>query len=226
MPAAPRAENPPPTAPPRPSATAASAPRALAAAAQSPAPGAPPRPEAEARPGARTAPTADGPDFGDIPDFGGDQGGPAAGSEASAGARSDAAFPPTWRDLVEAWKRGKPLQARKLEEAHPLVYSRERIALAVPEDSFASKILLKPDEQARIREQFRELFGFNGTLVVTPRGQAAAATAAPLPDTLLDTRSKEADGRRQKLVDDARNAPLTKEVLAVLGGTIEDVRTL
>ena len=137
------------------------------------------------------------------------------------------AFPATWRELVEGWKRGKPLQARKLEEAHPLEYSAARIALAVPEDSFASKALLKSEEQARFRDQLRELFGFTGVLVVTPRASArAAATAqAPLPDTLLDTRSKEAGERREKLLDDARNAPFTKEVLAVLGGSIEDIKT-
>lgn len=167
-----------------------------------------------------------GSDFDDIPDLADDAVFQEVSKPTPVMPRESPRFPASWRDLVEGWKHGKPLQARKLEEAHPIEYSAARIVLVVAEDSFASKSLLKPDEQARVREQFRELFGFTGSLIVSARGQSHGATAAALPDTLLDTRSKEADERRQKLLDDARNAPFTKEVLAVLGGTIEDIRTL
>lgn len=224
-------------------------------------------------------------------------------------------FPASWRDLVEAWKQKKPLQARKLEEVHPLSYSADNITIAIPEDSFASKTLLQADEQARIRDQFRELFGFKGQLRMIPRGEAlksapaamatimeappvarpvaptpaakpaAAARSTPksapaakapvttkmeanpaaayddeiplpgdlhetlasasrppqdeasespilrpaaaealLPETLLTVRTREDQQRRDKLIESARNAPFTKEVLAVFGATIEDVR--
>lgn len=219
-----------------------------------------------------------------------------AATPAGSGPVTGKTFPETWRLLVDAWKQQKPLQARKLEEAHPVEYTRERIVLAVSEDSYASKSLLAKDEQLRIRDHFRELFGFSGTLVVLPKNEvlrkqpapqprAAEPVAAPrpisgraigappptddvpppiddvfadasvpdplafadldaststppaaasapakvgydthLPDTILTERGREASARRAKLIEDARNAPFTKEVLAVLGGTIEDVR--
>jgi len=151
----------------------------------------------------------------------------------------------TWRQLVDAWKQRKPLQARKLEEAHPVEFSAERIVIAVSTDSFASKSLLMRDEQLRILEQFKELFGYRGTLTVVPATPATAtaastmtvaeapkeapkvgATAAPLADTILTERSKEDAERRAQLIEATRNAPFTKEILTTLGGTIEDVKVI
>ena len=48
--------------------------------------------------------------------------------------------------------------------------------------------------------------------------------AQPLPETVLDERNREAETRRQKLVDAATSAPFTKDLLAALGGTIEGVK--
>jgi DNA polymerase-3 subunit gamma/tau len=150
----------------------------------------------------------------------------------------------TWRQLVDAWKQRKPLQARKLEEAHPVEFSAAKIVIAVNPESFASKSLLQRDEQLRIMEQFRELFGFKGTLTVVPSAaqkmpdalraghdgapieapKAGATAAAPLPDTILTERSREDAERKAKLIEETRNAPFTKEILATIGGTIEDVK--
>jgi DNA polymerase-3 subunit gamma/tau len=132
-------------------------------------------------------------------------------------------FPPSWRQLVDSWKREKPLQARKLEEVHPLEYSAERIVLAVSDQSYASRSLLQRDEQQKIREQFRELFSFNGLLVIEAKGAVAVSTEA-LPATILHERGVEAEGRRAKLVEDAKQAPFTRDLLTVLGGQLEDVR--
>ncbi len=81
-------------------------------------------------------------------------------------------FPATWRQLIDTWKREKPLQARKLEEVHPLSYSAEKITLAVPEDGLAGRQLLQKDEQVKITTLFRELFAFKGVLTFIPRSQA------------------------------------------------------
>ena len=81
-------------------------------------------------------------------------------------------FPPTWRQLIDTWKREKPLQARKLEEVHPLSYSPEKIMLAVPEEGLAGRQLLQKDEQVKITALFRELFDFKGVLTFIPRSQA------------------------------------------------------
>ncbi len=81
-------------------------------------------------------------------------------------------FPPTWRQLIDTWKREKPLQARKLEEVHALSYSPEKITLAVPEEGLAGRQLLQKDEQIKITTLFRELFDFKGVLTFIPRSQA------------------------------------------------------
>lgn len=142
-------------------------------------------------------------------------------------------FPPTWRHMVDGWRTKKPLSARRLEEVHAIEYGPSRIVLAVSEESFVSKSLLQKDEQVRVREQFKELFGFDGLLVVQPLLKGATAAPQPagsvakstaLPESVLDERSREADARRQKLKDDAQAAPFTQDLLRALGGTIEDVR--
>lgn len=136
-------------------------------------------------------------------------------------------LPETWRLLVDAWRISKPLSARKLEEAHALVYGPDRIVLGVSEASYASKGLLQKDEQSRIRDQFRELFGFTGLFMVQPLEAPVKDTAVEvpvLPETVLTERSREADDRRQKLKEDAVRAPFTQDLLSALGGTIEDVK--
>ncbi len=141
---------------------------------------------------------------------------PQAPVQAGATAK---ALPATWRQLVDAWKQQKPLQARKLEEAHPLEFGPDRIILAVSDASYASKLLLQKDEQARIREQFRELFGFTGALIVKPRTDAVAGG-----ENILAERGRESSAKRDQLIEEAKNAPFTKDLLQALGGTLEDVK--
>jgi len=140
-------------------------------------------------------------------------------------------FPATWRLLADAWRRLKPLQARKLEEVHPIAYGPDRIVLALADEQFASRALLQRDEQVKLAEAFRELFAFTGELIVQTRAGATIETPAPtpapeapLPDTVLTQRSREAEERRQKLLDDARNAPFTREIESALGGRVDNVR--
>jgi hypothetical protein len=177
---------------------------------------------------------------------------PAAPTTAAAAT----AFPDTWRALVDAWKLRKPLQARKLEEVHPVVFSAAQITIAVSETGFASKSLLQRDEQLKVMEQFRELFGFTGQLSVVAKAEAEsdkaavsqAASPAPspapaaahtpeapraavkdavadaaLPDTILSQKEREGAERRRQLVESARTAAFTQEVLAVFDASIEDV---
>lgn len=148
---------------------------------------------------------------------------PAPSEPAVVAPKGPLGMPATWRQLIDAWREKKPLSARKLEEVHVVAYGKDRIVLAVSEASFASKGLLQKDEQVRIRDQFKELFGFTGQLVVQPL-EIQGATAAPLADTVLTERNREADDRRQKLKDEAVRAPFTQDLLQALGGTIEDVK--
>lgn len=114
--------------------------------------------------------TEDGP----IAPVGTTSGPPTPASLQGATAKEPPRFPETWRQLIDTWKREKPLQARKLEEVHPLNYSPEKIILAVPEEGLAGRQLLQKDEQVRIAAQFRELFDFKGVLTFISRSQALA----------------------------------------------------
>ena len=155
-------------------------------------------------------------------------------------------FPPDWNALIEAWKRLKPLQARKLEEVHPLEYGPGKMVLGVPQQSFAGAALLGKDEQQRVREQFAEMFGFKGTLQVVPLEPARTARVEParpsqvappktpqatsqaaadvIPESVLETREREKIAERGRVIEAARESTLTKEALAILGGKIEDIR--
>gem|GEM_PF-783176 len=143
-------------------------------------------------------------------------------------AKNPVAFPPTWPDLVEAWKRLKPLQARKLEEAHPVVYSEATISLTVPFQSLAASSLLNRDEQNRLRDVFRELFGFDGVLEISALAQRDHTDTSPLPHTvpesILQERARKVAGEREQVVESVKSSPMTKEALAILGGKVEDVR--
>lgn len=78
-------------------------------------------------------------------------------------------FPESWRKLVDAWKVKKPLQARKLEEVHPIEYGPEKIIVAVDPAGIVGPTILKRDTQLKIAAAFKELFGFQGDFSAIPR---------------------------------------------------------
>ena len=136
-------------------------------------------------------------------------------------------FPATWRELVDMWKIKKPLQARKLEEVHAVEYNKSTIKLIIDKEAFASKTLLKKDEQQKLSQLFKDLFGFEGALSIQVKGDEGPVQAQEpvLPETILDTKQKEAQVRREKSIETAKNAHFTQEVLEKLGGSIKDIRT-
>jgi DNA polymerase-3 subunit gamma/tau len=103
---------------------------------------------------------------------------------AGASGASDLIFPPSWRELVDIWKQAKPLQARKLEEVHPIHYSREKIIVAVDPNGMIGPLLLQLPTQKSIEKMFNEMFGFTGqfTAIEKDRAHLAAAGASPLPN--------------------------------------------
>jgi hypothetical protein len=146
----------------------------------------------------------------------------------SASPKPPLAFPASWRALVDAWKREKPLQARKLEDTHPLRYGEDEITIAVHAHS-PCNVLLAREELMRIKEQFRELFGFSGALTVVPAEEALARRGASdggeaaLPDTILTERAREGAERRMRIRTETEKGAFAKEALAVLGGAVEDI---
>jgi DNA polymerase-3 subunit gamma/tau len=149
-------------------------------------------------------------------------------ARASTSPKPALPFPATWRALVDAWKREKPLQARKLEDTHPLRYGEDEITIAVHAHS-PCNVLLAREEQVRIKELFRELFGFTGALTVVPAEEALARRGASdggeaaLPDTILTERAREGAERRMRIRTETEKGAFAKEALAVLGGAVEDI---
>ena len=147
-------------------------------------------------------------------------------------------MPATWRALVEAWMREKPLQARILEEAYEISYSPEKIVLAVDESGMVASKLLSADTRRYLSQQLGELFGFQGVLEVTVRsgGDSKPAFAAThqasvarsheddgIGPSLLHIKRQEKIERMQRRKEELVNHPLTRQALESFNGKINKV---
>ncbi len=165
--------------------------------------------------------------------------------ERASAAATPKVLPDSWREMLDIWRRIKPLQARLIEEAHMLEYGPRKICLAVQEKTLAGSKLLQRDTQEKLRQQFVEVFGFAGTLEIVPHVAPAeksvaavqtpdAAVSVPpvkppepiMPLNVHEERKQEAASRKQSAVESARNASLTLDTLSVFGGTIEQIQHL
>ena len=147
---------------------------------------------------------------------------PLIATEAGGGPPSPA-LPSSWRDLVDIWKKQKPLQARILEEAYCLEYHPNQIVLGVKKESMAAGKLLQPEIQSRAAAEFQSMFGFVGELRIVlhePQRQGAAASSS-----LLDDRRRDRDVEHQRVLKEAAEHPITQESLRLFGGTIQTTLT-
>ena len=128
-------------------------------------------------------------------------------------------FPATWQELVEAWKKASPFQARMLEEAKVVAYSAARIELAIAANCVGAHALLQTAGQQKIEAKLHELFAFRGQLVIAQLDKNHAPSRS-----LLDKKKELQDKQQQQLLCDAENAPLTVGLQAKLGAKIIDVR--
>jgi DNA polymerase III subunit gamma/tau len=94
-------------------------------------------------------------------------------------------MPATWRDLVDVWKKLKPLQARKLEEVHPLEYTASKIVVAVDKNSMIGPTLLQESTQKSLEKVFSELFGFSGEFRAVEK-EISKLSEGELPDNLIE----------------------------------------
>jgi DNA polymerase-3 subunit gamma/tau len=139
-------------------------------------------------------------------------------------------LPATWRECVEIWKKLKPLQAKRLEDAHPIQYTTKIIELVVPTESYLSAMLLKPEEQKKLKDAFLDMFGFEGQIVVNPKKAGASAQphldAEPvLPDSVASIQKRENDKWRESLMREALNHPITQDTMKLFNATIESIET-
>ena len=121
-------------------------------------------------------------------------------------------FPTTWRDLVDAWKKQKPLQARKLEEVHPIEFGPEKIVVAVDPAGIVGPTLLKKETQLKISAAFKTLFDFSGSFTAVPRSGAtkeevvgdynALESSQHCSDFSLDKSNKKEESQNHKLPED------------------------
>jgi hypothetical protein len=135
-------------------------------------------------------------------------------------------LPASWRECVEEWKKHRPLQAKKLEDAHPVTYSNKLIELVIPADSFLSATLLKADEQKKLRDAFAEMFNYKGPIVFKAKNTDPKNTAepvGPLPENLATIQQRENLAKREKATFDAQNNPITQDAMRLFNATIETV---
>jgi DNA polymerase III subunit gamma/tau len=146
-------------------------------------------------------------------------------------------FPASWREMIDRWRAQKPLQARRLEEAHPLYFGSERIELAISESHPFIELMMRPEEQRKIKDAFAELFSFKGQLVISrlkeqPKpteseaqslGTVATTVQSSIPESVASIREKEDRDRKAALQTRAAEHPITQQVLSLIGGSIESI---
>ena len=143
-------------------------------------------------------------------------------------------FPQNWQSFVDQWKIKKPLQARKLEEAHPLIFSEKRILLAVDEQSIVGPVLLQKDTQSRLSQQLHEIFGFTGKLEVITKSNASKKnnqthSVLPqnktVPESIVEQKETKNKIKQKQQLDFAKKHIITQEVIKQLDGKLINIQT-
>ena len=130
---------------------------------------------------------------------------------------ADERFPKTWRELVDEWKKDNPFNGRKLEEAKLITYQPDFIELAIANDSLLSRDLLKKEEIEKLQKGFRDIFGFHGRISVVTEEKHHSSKLS-----LLEIKKSKDLNQRERLVDDAKQHPLTKEIVKKFDAEITD----
>ena len=122
-------------------------------------------------------------------------------------------------------KKVRPIQGRKLEEVHPLSYSKDLIKVAVDPTSFVGEALLKPEVQLKIAHIFLTLFKFSGKFVAVDRDLLVAESKGEtLSETQLMVKQREKSERHIALEKEALNHPLTKALVEEMGAKVINTR--
>ena len=138
-------------------------------------------------------------------------------SSSSLRVAVDERFPETWGELVNRWKKENPFQARKLEGVKLVTYQPDFIELAVDNGCSISRSLLKKDEIEQLRKGFIDMFGFHGRISVVVEQEQHSSKLS-----LLEVKESKDLDQRERLVDDAKKHPLTKEIIKKFDAEITD----
>ena len=129
-------------------------------------------------------------------------------------------FPSTWQQLVEEWKKNKPLEARKFEEVYLREYSREKIVIAVRPEGLAAKDLLNQDQLRIIRNSLKNLFEFHGEFIVTVSEQQ---TVQNENESILENRTRVQNEQDKLMLQEAKENNWTQGIIKHLNGKLDKV---
>ena len=131
-------------------------------------------------------------------------------------------WPNSWRDLVDSWKKTKPLQARIIEEAWLIEYSPDKILVAVDPSTMAGGKLLQRNIQLKVREQFELMFGFKGDFAAIPKSEEHSRSLSE--ENLLEQRNREKSEERASIINDIGQQPVTLEAVSVFGTKVDSIQ--
>ena len=131
-----------------------------------------------------------------------------------------APFPDSWRELVEYWKKMKPLEARKFEEAYIREYGREKIVIAVRPDGLAAKDLLNGDQLRLIRNSLKTIIEFYGEFIVIALEPDQVAINE---ESILEKRTRIKEEEEKDILTHAKENQWTKSIVKNFKGRVERI---
>ncbi len=128
-------------------------------------------------------------------------------------------WPSDWRNMVEQWKKRKPLEARMLEECNLVKYNTQEIVLSVSSGTMVGNRLSQADVQNILKRQMDEMFGFKGRLSILAREESLPNSN----ETLLEERLREKKIRDARIIEDSKSDRLTLDAIQLFGARVEHV---
>lgn len=122
-------------------------------------------------------------------------------------------LPVSWVAFVDFWKKLKPIEARKLEELHPVAYDAQHIKLGVKDKKYWNAVVSDPSFKRSFIDSYLSRFMFSGSLEFVDLDENA-------PESILQTKTREKDERKRTVEEHARHHPLTLALLDDFSGVI------
>jgi hypothetical protein len=138
-------------------------------------------------------------------------------------------LPVSWSEMIENWKKHKPIRARIFEDSFSKEFSPAKIHIMVIRGSSAAQQIFNPQVYAQIKKEFEQLYGFAGELLFSPvdsddRNIISVTTGEREDEkTLLEKRDEAKLDQVEKTKNEILNHPMTRLFVDKLGGTIGSV---
>lgn len=132
-------------------------------------------------------------------------------------------FPNSWPELIDGFKKLRPLEARNLEEVYPLKYGKDEIKLFVDKDTLSAKWILNATIQEKLKGFLKRNFMFEGAFVLEHGGKDELAQKTSVSNIATQKSVAKTQERADK-IKAAKNAPITQDILKTFGGTIQEIQ--